>query len=271
MKRLFLILLLTCCWSAPAIGAVVGEPVNYSDGAINMEGYLAYDDNIAGKRPGILVVHEWWGHNEYARTRARMLTKLGYTALAVDMYGNGRQADPPDDAGKFAAEVRQNLAVAQKRFEAALHLLQDHSTVDPQQIAAIGYCFGGGVELQMARQGLDLAAVAVFHGSLATSTPAKPGDIKARILVCNGADDRFIPSEQIQAFRDEMQAAEVDLTFISYPGAKHSFTNPGADIYAEKFNLPVGYNKEADKKSWQDMQEFLTDSLAKKAAASKAP
>lgn len=271
MRRLFLILLLACCWSAPALGAVVGAPVNYSDGAINMEGYLAYDDSIAGKRPGILVVHEWWGHNEYARNRARMLAKLGYTALAVDMYGNGRQADHPDDAGKFAAEVRQNLAVAQKRFEAALHLLQDHSTVDPQQIAAIGYCFGGGVVLQMARQGLDLAAVAVFHGSLATDTPAKPGDIKARILVCNGADDRFIPPEQIQAFRDEMQAAEVDLTFISYPGAKHSFTNPGADIYAEKFNLPVGYNKEADKKSWQDMQEFLTATFAKKAGAGKAP
>jgi dienelactone hydrolase len=271
MKKIILAILLLCFSAVPAIGEIIGKEVLYNAGDLRLKGYLAYDDSTAVKRPGILVVHEWWGHNEYARKRARMLAKIGYTTLAVDMYGDGRQADHPDDAGEFAAEVRQNLAGAVKRFEAALHLLQDHSTVDPQQIAAIGYCFGGGVVLQMARQGLALDAVAVFHGSLATTTAAAPGVIKARILVCNGADDRFVPPEEIQAFRNEMQAAEVDFTFISYSGAKHSFTNPDADIFAEKFNLPVGYNKEADKNSWQDMQNFLNDTFARNTAASKAP
>jgi len=263
MKRLFFAILLLLSWNSQTFGAIIGEPVAYKAGEFAMQGYLAYDDSISGKRPGILVVHEWWGHNEYARQRARMLAELGYTALAVDMYGDGKQADHPDDAGKFAAEVRQNMPAATQRFIAAMQLLQKHPTVDPEHIAAIGYCFGGGVVLEMARQGLDLDAVVVFHGSLATDNPAAPGVIKARILVCDGADDKMVTPEQIQAFHREMLAARVDFTFISYPGAKHSFTNPGADIYAEKFNIPVGYNAEADKKSWQDMKQFLQDTFAK--------
>jgi len=263
MKRLLFVLLLLMLWNTQALGAIIGDPVIYKTGDFSMQGYLAYDDNIAGKRPGILVVHEWWGHTEYARERARMLAELGYTALAVDMYGDGRVADHPDDAGKFASEIRQNLPEARKRFAAAMRLLQEHPTVDPQHIAAIGYCFGGGIVLQMARQGIDLDAVVSFHGSLATDSPAVPGSVKARILVCDGADDKFSTPEQIQAFLREMKGAGVDYKFISYPGAKHSFTNPGADIYAEKFNIPVGYNVEADRKSWQDMQKFLQESFAK--------
>jgi dienelactone hydrolase len=263
MKRLLFALLILVCWNTHAIGAIIGEPVMYKAGDLAMQGYLAYDDSIAGKRPGILVVHEWWGHNEYARARARMLAELGYTALAVDMYGEGKQAEHPDDAGKFASEVRQNMPAATQRFSAAMQLLQQHPTVDPEHIAAVGYCFGGGVVLEMARQGLDLDAVVSFHGSLATDKPAASGMVKARILVCDGADDKMSTPEQIQAFHREMKAAGVDYKFISYPGAKHSFTNPGADIYAEKFNIPVGYNAEADKKSWQDMQDFLKDSFVK--------
>ena len=228
-----------------------------------MQGYLAYDDTISEKRPGILVVHEWWGLNEYTRERARMLAQLGYTALAVDMYGEGKQADHPDDAGKFATAVRQNLPAAMQRFSAAMDILQKHPTVDPEHIAAIGYCFGGGIVIEMARQGLDLDAVVSFHGSLATEHPAVPGNVKARILVCNGADDKMVTPEQIQAFHLEMEAAGVDYKFVSYPGAKHAFTNPGADIYAKKFNIPVGYNAEADKRSWQDMQDFLKETFAK--------
>jgi len=263
MKRLLFALLLLLSWNTGAAAAIIGEPVSYKAGEFSMQGYLAYDDSISGKRPGILVVHEWWGHNEYARQRARMFAELGYTALAVDMYGDGREADHPDDAGKFAAEVRQNMPAAMQRFVAAMQVLQKHPTVDPEHIAAIGYCFGGGVVLEMARQGLDLDAVVSFHGSLATTNPAVPGVIKARILVCNGADDKMVTPEQIEAFHREMNAAGVDYTFISYPNAKHSFTNPGADIYAERFHLPVGYNAEADKKSWQDMQKFLQETFAK--------
>ena len=263
MKRIILTVLILCFWSIPALAAIKGEPVFYNAGDLTLNGYIAYDDSTSSKRPGILVVHEWWGHNEYARKRAEMLAELGYTALAVDMYGEGRVADHPDDAGKFAAEVRQNMPEARKRFAAAMQLLQKHPSVDPQRIAAIGYCFGGGIVLQMARQGLDLDAVVSFHGSLATDTPAEVGMVKARILVCDGADDKLVTPGQIQAFLREMQAAEVDYKFVSYPGAKHSFTNPDADVYAQKFNLPVRYNAEADKKSWQDMQKFLKESFAK--------
>lgn len=257
MKRILFVSVLLLFWNTLATGAIIGEQITYKSDDFSMQGYLAYDDTISGKRPGILVVHEWWGQNEYARERARMLAELGYTALAVDMYGDGKQAEHPDDAGKFAAEVKQNLPAATLRFQAAMQILQKHPTIDAEHIAAIGYCFGEGVVLEMARQGLDLDAVVSFHGSLATESPAAPGKIKARILVCNGADDKFVPPEQIEAFHREMKAAGVEYTFIYYPGAKHSFTNPSADIYAEKFNLPVGYNKEADRKSWQDMQDFL--------------
>jgi dienelactone hydrolase len=263
MRHLLFALLLLLCWNTDAFCAIVGEPVTYKAGDVALQGYLAYDDSISEKRPGILVVHEWWGLNEYTRERARMLAQLGYTAMAVDMYGEGKQAEHPDDAGKFAAAVRQNLPAAMQRFTAAMDILQKHPTVDPEHIAAIGYCFGGGMVLEMARQGLDLDAVVSFHGSLATEHPAAPGTVKARILVCNGADDKLISPEQIEAFHKEMKAAGVDYTFISYPGAKHSFTNPGADIYAQKFNMPIGYNEDADRKSWQDMQDFLKVSFAR--------
>lgn len=263
MKRIPITVLFVFLWSFPALGAIIGQPVSYETADVTMNGYLAYDDNISGKRPGILVVHEWWGHNEYARHRARMLAELGYTALAVDMYGHGKEAEHPDDAGKFAAEVRKNMPLATERFKTAMQVLQDHPTIDPEHIAAIGYCFGGGVVLEMARQGLDLDAVVSFHGSLATDTPAAPGVVKARILVCDGADDKMVGPDQIKAFHREMKDAGVDYKFISYPGAKHSFTNPAADIYAEKFNIPVGYNAEADHRSWQDMQDFLKETFGK--------
>ncbi|MFQ5584701.1 MAG: dienelactone hydrolase family protein, partial [Calditrichia bacterium] len=209
------------------------------------------------KRPGILIVHEWWGHNEYARKRARMLAGLGYTAFALDMYGKGKQANHPDNAGKFATEVMQNMDMAKARFMAALDVLKSQDTTDPDKIAAIGYCFGGGVVLQMARMGVDLKGVVSFHGSIVTDTPAQPGAVKAKILVCNGADDPFIKPEQINAFKKEMANAGVDYTFISYPGAKHSFTNPDADKFAKEFGLPLAYNKMADEQSWAAMQEFF--------------
>jgi dienelactone hydrolase len=263
MKRLFFALILLLSWNTNAHSAIIGEPVIYKSGDVTMQGYLSYDDSIVGKRPGILVVHEWWGLNEYARERARMFAELGYTALAVDMYGDGKQADHPDEAGKFAAAVRQNLPAATERFIAAMQVLKKNPTVDPEHIAAVGYCFGGGVVLEMARQGLDLDAVVSFHGSLTTDHPAAPGVVKARILICNGADDKMTTQADIEAFKREMAAAGVDYEFITYPGAKHSFTNPGADIYAEKFNIPVGYNREADKKSWEDMKKFLKETFAK--------
>ena len=228
-----------------------------------MKGYLAYDGNIKGKRPGVMVVHEWWGLNDYTRKRARMLAELGYTALAVDMYGEGKEALNPEDAAKLSSGVMKNFDGAVARFTAALDYLKQQPTVDPQHIAAIGYCFGGGVVLNMARQGIDLKGVASFHGSLTAVKPAGPGTIKAKILVMNGGADNFITPEQIEVFKREMKAADVDYQFISYPGALHAFTNPDADMYAKKFNLHIGYSADADRKSWEELKKFLHDIFQK--------
>ena len=247
----------------PAQAKVVGKTVEYKADGVVLKGYLAYDSAIKGTQPGILVVHEWWGLNDYARKRARMLAELGYTALAVDMYGEGKQATHPDDAGKFATEVMKNFDTGKARFTAAEELLKKQPSVDPDRIAAIGYCFGGGVVLNMARQGADLKGVVSFHGNLMAVKPAEPGAIKEKILVLHGGDDKFTTPEQIDSFKKEMTAAGADYKFIVYPGAMHSFTNPDATAYGKKFNLPLAYNKKADKESWQEMKKFLEETLKK--------
>ncbi len=227
------------------------------------EGYLASDVNLEGKRPGILVVHEWWGLNDYARKRARMLAELGYTALAVDMFGDGKTTDHPEEAGKFAMESMRSLDTARARFMAAYNLLKEQPGVDGERIGAIGYCFGGGVVLEMARTGADLRGVVSFHGSLGTQTPAERGAVKARLLVCSGGDDSFVTPDQVEQFKKEMNEAGVAYTFENFPGAKHAFTNPDADTYAEKYGLAVGYNKAADEKSWADMRAFFQEVLVR--------
>ena len=243
---------------ATAEPKIVGKVIEYSAQGVVMKGYLAYDENIKGKRPGVLVIHEWWGLNDYARKRARMLAELGYTGLAVDMYGEGKEAMHPDDAGKFSSELMKNFDAAKIRFIAAMDYLKQQATVDPTRIAAIGYCFGGGVVLNMARQGIDLKGVASFHGSLNAVKPAQVGNVKAKILVFHGGDDKFIPTEQIEAFKQEMKSAGADFQFISYPGAVHSFTNPEADALGKKFNMAIAYNAEADRKSWDELKKFLS-------------
>lgn len=241
-----------------AVAAIQGEDVEYKVGDQTFKGYIAYDDAKKDKRPGVLVVHEWWGHNEYARRRARMLAELGYTAMALDMFGDGKQAHHPDEAGKFAGEVRQNMPLGVTRFNAALDTLKKHPTVDASKIGAIGYCFGGAVVLHMARVGTDLKGVVSFHGSLGTQEKAWKGKVKAKVLVANGADDTFVKPEEIDAFKKEMADAGVDYKFVNYAGAKHSFTNPDADEYAKKFNMPLAYNAEADQRSWAEMQTFFS-------------
>lgn len=255
---ILIFLFLFAFWNyASAKPNIEGKEVTYNAGDMSMKGYLAYDKNAKVRRPGVLVVHEWWGHNDYARKRAVMLAEMGYTALAVDMYGDGRQAAHPDEAGKFSSELMKNFDVARARFTAALELLRKEPTVQSDKIAAIGYCFGGGIVLNMARQGVDLRGVASFHGSLTAVKPAEPGVIKAKLLVLHGADDKLVTPEQVDAFKHEMKEAGADLRFISYPGAKHSFTNPQADEYAKKFNLPLGYDAESDRKSWKELKRFL--------------
>ncbi len=256
MQRLmWCVLLFTLAVTVQA--KVITKEVTYKADGLNLKGYLAYDNAVKEQRPGILVVHEWWGQNDYIRKRARMLAELGFVALALDMYGEGKQAAHPEDAGKFSSAVMKNMEVAEQRFRAGLNLLKQQPQTNTQQIAAIGYCFGGGVVLAMARRGVDLKGVASFHGSLGAGAPAAPGKVKAKVLVLNGADDPFVKPEQIAAFKQEMQAAGVHYEFVNYSRAKHSFTNPGATANGKKFNLPLEYNAAVDKQSWQKLQAFF--------------
>lgn len=260
MKKLMIFagLMLT---AAMAHAAVQGKEVSYSANGTELKGYIAYDDAVKGRRPGVLVVHEWWGHNEYARKRARMLAERGYTALAVDMYGDGRQAHHPDDANKFSSAVAKDAVLAKARFDSALELINKEQTVDAGNIAAIGYCFGGSVVLNMARIGEPLKAVLSYHGGLGTEHPAESGKVKARVASFTGEDDPMIPAVQVASFRQEMEKAGVIFKAVTYPGAKHSFTNPDADKYGQEFKLPLAYNAAADKASWDEGMAFLADAL----------
>jgi len=239
--------------------SIVTKEVSYTADGTTLKGFLAYNENQEGPRPGVIVVHEWWGHNQYARKRAAMLAELGYIALAIDMYGDGKQAGHPDDAGKFAMAVMQNMSTAKARFDAGVKLLKEQPQTDPTKVAAIGYCFGGGVVLRMAVAGDDLAGVVSFHGSLPTDSVSNPKQVKTKLLVCNGADDKFVPTEQIDAFKKAMVDAGINFKFVNYPEAVHSFTNPDADSLGKKFNMPLAYNMKADEQSWADMKGFFNE------------
>lgn len=244
-----------------ALANVVGHEVTYSAGGVTLKGYLARDESQTGTQPGVLVVHEWWGHNDYARKRATMLAEMGYVALAVDMYGDGKVAKHPDEAQAFSKEALRDFPVAKGRFEAALNFLREQTQVAKTKIAAIGYCFGGGVVLNMARQGVDLKGVASFHGSLDPLQPAAPGGIHAKILVLTGEADPMVPPAKVEAFKEEMTQAGAAFKVISYPGVTHGFTNPDADALGREFKLPIAYNKEADQQSWEALRQFLVQSF----------
>lgn len=257
--RATLAVALGCLTTAAAAADIETESVTYDVGDTEHSGFIARPADADGARPGVLVVHEWWGLDDHARNSAEKLAEAGYVALALDMYGDGSVADHPDEAGAMADEVRSNMDRMRERFDAAAELLRERSDVDADRIAAIGYCFGGGVVLQMARDGADLAGVASFHGSLASDEPAESGDIDAEILVLHGADDELVGDDQVEAFREEMDNAGADYELIEYDGAPHSFTNPEADKAAEEFGLPVGYDEEADRESWRELEGFLAD------------
>ncbi|GAM11262.1 protein usf [Geobacter sp. OR-1] len=259
-RLLFVLAMASILTSAlPAWAKLNARTIEYQAGDTALKGYLVENPKFTGKRPAVLVVHEWWGLNDYARKRARMLAELGYTALAIDMYGDGKTTRHPDDAGKFAGEVMKNMPVGEARFNAALALLKQQPSVDATRVSAIGYCFGGGVVLHMARVGTDLKGVVSFHGSLATSAPASPGAVKAKILVFNGEADQMIPADQVAAFKEEMSQADANYRYVGYPGVKHSFTNPDADRFAKEFKLPLAYDKHADQDSWNQMKLFLKE------------
>ncbi|WP_409190885.1 dienelactone hydrolase family protein [Bradyrhizobium sp. RDM4] len=249
---------------ASAHAAVREEPVAYMDGEATMKGFVVYDDATQAKRPGIVIVPEWWGITPHIHNEARKFAEQGYTAFIADMYGDGKTADNPKDAGALSASVMKNAKVMEQRFNAARDELARQASVNPQRIGAVGYCFGGAVVLNMARAGADLAAVAGFHASLGLNTPAPaPGTVKAKILILNGADDPFVKREQYDALKKDFDAAKADYRIIEYPGAVHAFTNPEATELGKKFNLPLRYDAKADQESKAEAAKLFAETLKK--------
>jgi len=231
------------------------EPVTYSIDSLNMNNYLAFDENVEGKRPAVLVIHEWWGLNDYTKRRAKMLAEMGYIAMAVDMYGNGRMGNDPGAAQNLAMPYYQHPDMAKKIFDRAVEELKKNPNVDQTKMAGIGYCFGGGMLLNFVRMGESLNGIVSFHGSL-LGTPANKDLTKAEILVCHGEADSFVNAE-VAPFKKQMDSIGKSYTFKSYPGATHAFTNPDATETGKKFNMPIEYNAAADSASWNDMREFF--------------
>jgi len=240
--------------AAVAPAAVKGEAVEYTDGDVALQGYLAWDDAIQGKRPAVLVIHEWWGHNDYARRRARALAGLGYVAFALDMYGKGKATTDAAEARKWSRPFYQDLKLAERRARAGLEILRGHRLADRSRVAAIGYCFGGSMALVLAYSGVDIAGAVSFHGGL---IPAPEGaKIRARILVCHGADDPMVPDDKLVAFMKSLRARGADWQLVAYGGAVHAFTNPDAD----RAGIPgVAYHAAADRRSWGHMRMFFDE------------
>ena len=232
------------------------DNITYMADSVTMNGYVVYDENMEGVRPAVLVVPEWWGMNDYSKMRATELAKLGYIAMAVDIYGNGLTADNPDSAGKYAMPFYQNPQMTKARIDAAIAKIKTYSQTDAANIAAVGYCFGGGILLNTARLGSELKAVVSFHGSL-NGTPADKSLLKTNILVCHGGADPFVPIAEVNQFKKQMDSIGAAYTFKEYAGAMHAFTNPNATAMGEKFKIPIKYDAAADTASWKDMKEFF--------------
>lgn len=246
--------------AALAEAAVQTKTLTYKHGELECKGFVAWDNAVQGKRPGVLVVHEWWGLDEYARSRAQQLAELGYVAFACDMYGEGKTTEHPQDAGKMAAAVRMSVDDWRKRAQVALEVLKAQPQCDNNNLAAIGYCFGGSTALQLAYSGADLKAVATFHAALPTPTADEAKSVKARVLVCNGGADTFIPEASIKSFRESLEKAGTKHEFVSYPEVVHSFTVPGADAR----NIPgMKYDKHADEDSWARMTKLFSEQFGK--------
>jgi dienelactone hydrolase len=255
LKQIIVATALVCC-AASVEAAVRTKVIEYKQGDTVLEGYVAWDDAITGKRPGVLVVHEWTGLGPYVKKRAEMLAKLGYVAFAADIYGKGVRPSNPADAAKVAAIYKEDRPLMRTRARAGLDVLKDQKLADQNRLAAIGYCFGGTTVLELARDGAGLRGVASFHGGLATPRPDDARNIKARILAMHGADDPYVKADEVAAFQQEMRAAKVDWQFIAYGNAVHSFTNPDAGNDNSK---GAAYNEKADKRSWQAMKQFFAE------------
>ena len=260
MRKFIAGAVLALSFAVSANAAIKEEAVTYKDGDTVMKGFIVYDDAIKARRPGIVVVHEWWGITKHIRDEARRFASQGYTAFVADMYGDAKTADNPKDAGALSGAVRKNPAAMLTRFIAAKDQLSRHASVDPSRIGASGYCFGGSVVLDAARAGTDLKGVVAFHAGLgAAGAAAEAGKVKAKMLIQNGDADPFIKRESIEAFKKEMSAANVDYRYLNYPGAVHAFTNPEATAKGKQFNLPLAYDAAADAQSKAEASKFFKE------------
>ncbi len=271
MKLKLLISSLLFAFSCTVFAEIQTREVNYELNGVKLKGLMAWDNSSKQKRPGVLVVHEWWGANDYARKRAIDLAKEGYVGFALDMYGDNKVATHPDDAGKFATEIMSRYDEMLARFNAGKAELKQSEWVDVNNIGAIGYCFGGAVVLNVARSDNELKGVVSFHGNL-DSMKNNDSKITTAILVLNGADDPFVKAESIEAFKLEMESRDANYSFINYAGATHSFTNPNADAVGKQYGMPLAYNKKVDKESWKEMKQFFAKAFnSKEKSGSPAP
>jgi len=232
------------------------ETIIYNIDTASCSGYIAYDSISKKKRPIVFVIHEWWGQNEYVKRRVRELAGLGYVAMALDLYGNNKVAKSVEEAVRFSSPFYKNSELAKKNYEVALSVLKKYSQADTTKITLIGYCFGGSMALEVARMGEQLNGVVSFHGGLVGRTPQK--DLfKAKVLICQGADDQFVKTAEVNQFKKQMDSIGANYKFVLYDGATHAFSNPDATEWGKKFNIPIAYNKNADTLSWNEMKQFL--------------
>jgi len=232
------------------------EIVSYTADGVTLKGFVAYDENVTGKRPAILIVPEWWGLNDYPKMRARKLAELGYIAMAADVFGNGKIAANPTEAQELTAPFYKDPVILKKRLDAAQKKIREYKQTDPENIAIIGYCFGGFAALNYAKLGADLKGVVSFHGGMG-GAPLDKTLLKAKVLVCHGANDKFVAQKDVEDFKHKLDSLGVENTLKIYPNATHAFTNPEATATGKKFNMPIEYNADADRDSWNDMKIFL--------------
>ena len=259
MFKLSVAMVLTVLTAPVAIAEVRTKTVVYKHADLQLEGHLTWDNSLTGRRPGVLVVHEWWGLNDYARRRAKQLAAMGYVAFALDMYGRGKVTKHPDEASKWMKQVQASIPVWQARALAGLNVLRAQKFVDPERLAAIGYCFGGSTVLQLAYSGAPLQGVVSFHGALPLPDQQQAARMHARVLIAHGNADSFISEDHIRTFRATMDTSHIDWQMIVYAGARHSFTNPGADAYGID---ALRYNQQADERSWRHMKLFFDEIFA---------
>jgi len=242
--------------SGIATAAVKTQVVEYQEGGTVLEGYLAWNDTIQGKRPSVLVVHEWTGLGDYAKSRTRMLAEMGYLAFAADIYGKGIRPRTPQEAGAESGKYKKARKLMRSRVHASLALLWANPLCDPKRVAAIGYCFGGTCVLELARSGADIVGVVSFHGGLDTPTPEDAKQIKCKVLVLHGGDDPHVPVKDVEAFENEMRAGNVDWQLVVYGGAVHGFTNPAS---GNDKTRGAAYDEKADRRSWEAMKAFFAE------------